>query len=286
MSDSPYIVDVTLENFSEVIIEGSRLQPVLVDFWAPWCQPCKALVPILEKLAVEYQGKFIVAKINTEEEQEIAMQFQIRSIPACKLFVDGTPVDEFSGALQEADIRTFLDKHIARESDSRIQEAQQLLLKGDADGAAQLIQDALNDNPSSTEAILAFAQLKAAIGEMEEAQKALDGLPVDEQQKPEVLMMRARMEFDVIAEKAPSIADLIRAVEEDENNSEARYQLSAQLVMHNKMQAALDQLLLLMQKDRAYGDDAARKAMIKIFNILGDDPMVPVYRSRMSNLLY
>ncbi|MEN8214680.1 MAG: thioredoxin [Pseudomonadota bacterium] len=286
MSESPYVIEVTAENFQSLILEGSLQQPVLVDFWAEWCQPCKMLTPVLEKLATAYQGKFLLAKINTEEQQELAAQFQIRSIPACKLFVNGQQADEFTGALPEEQIRAFLDKHIPRESDNLLEQAQQKLLQGDADAAASLIGLALNDDPSNPRAIVAFAQLKASIGESEAAQQALDSLPKDEQQKPEVAAMRAQIVFDEVTINAPSLEELEKIIAADAGNSEARYQLAAQLVMHNQLEAALDQLLILLQKDRGYGEDAARKAMIQVFDILGEHPIAARYRGRMFSLLH
>jgi putative thioredoxin len=290
MADSPYIVEVTEENFQSVILEGSMQQPVLIDFWASWCQPCQALMPLLAKLAEEYKGKFILAKINTEEQQAIAAQFQIRSIPAVKLVYQGKLVDEFAGALPEAEVRAFLDKHIPQEknaADQAIEQAYALLMQGESDQAAVLIQQVLEAEPSNPQAILAFAKLKAALGDMHAASEALDSLPPEEQQKPEVAAMRAQMLFDKVASGAPSIEDLNAHLLADENNSEARYQLAAQLVMQNQLEPALDHLLTLMRKDREYGDDAARKAMIQVFDILGSDhPITKKYRTRMFNYLY
>ena len=286
MSESPYVIEVTAENFQQVILDGSLQQPVLVDFWAEWCQPCKTLMPMLAKLADEYQGKFVLAKINTEEQQELAGQFQIRSIPACKLFVNGQMSDEFTGALPEEQIRIFLDKHIPRESDNLVEQAQQLLQQGDADAAADLIAQTLKEDPANSRAIIAFAQLKASIGESDAAQQALDSLPEDEQKKPEVAAMRAQIVFDEATINAPPLEELEKIVAANAGNSEARYQLAAQLVMHNQLEAALDQLMILLQKDRGYGDDAARKAMIRVFDILGEHPTAAKYRSRMFGLLH
>jgi putative thioredoxin len=290
MADSPYIVEVTEENFQSVILEGSMQQPVLIDFWASWCQPCQALMPLLAKLAEEYKGKFILAKINTEEQQAIAAQFQIRSIPAVKLVYQGKLVDEFAGALPESEVRAFLDKHIPQEksaADQAIEQVYALLMQGESDQAAVLIQQVLEAEPSNPQAILAFAKLKATLGDMQAASEAIDSLPPEEQQKPEVAAMRAQMLFDKVASGAPSIEDLNAHLLADENNSEARYQLAAQLVMQNQLEHALDHLLTLMRKDREYGDDAARKAMIQVFDILGSDhPITKKYRTRMFNYLY
>ncbi len=286
MADSPYIIEITPENFGSVVVEGSLQVPVLVDFWADWCQPCKALIPVLEKLADEYQGKFILAKVNTEQQQEIAAHFQIRSIPAVKLFKDGQPVDEFTGALPEAEIRTFLDKHIPNASSGLLEQAQQMIHEGRTDEAAGLIQQLLDEDAANPQAIIAFAQLKLAIGEKDAAQQALESLPLDEQQKPEVAAMKAQMLFESVASAAPPIEELQQKLQQDDSDSEARYQLAAQLVMQNQLEAALEELLLIVQKDRAYGDDAARKAMIQVFDIIGDHPITSTYRSRMFNYLY
>ncbi|MGD9255240.1 MAG: co-chaperone YbbN [Chromatiales bacterium] len=290
MSDSPYIIEVTEENFQSVILDGSMQQPVLIDFWASWCQPCQALMPLLAKLADEYQGKFILAKINTEEQQAIAAQFQIRSIPAVKLVYQGKLVDEFAGALPESEVRAFLDKHIPQEkseADNALEQAYTLLMQGESDQAAVLIQQVLKAEPSNPQAILAFAKLKATLGDMSAATEALDSLPKEEQDKPEVAAMRAQMLFDHVASEAPAIEDLNAMLLADEKNSEARFQLAAQLVMQGQLETALEHLLVLMRSDREYGDDAARKAMIQVFDILGGDhPITKTYRTRMFNYLY
>jgi putative thioredoxin len=289
MADSPYIVEVTAENFQTVILEGSMQQPVLIDFWADWCGPCKQLMPVLTKLADEYAGKFILAKINTEEQQAIAAQFQIRSIPSVKLVHQGQLVDEFNGALPEAEIRAFLDKHIQHEvsaADTGIEQAYAFMMEGRSEEAAALIQQALDADPTNPQAIIAFAKLKATLGDMNAAKQALDSLPQEEQDKPEVAAMRAQMLFDKVASEAPPLDDLNAMLLADENNSEARYQLAAQLIMHNQLEPALEHLLTLMRKDREYGDDAARKAMIQVFDILGDHPITKKYRSKMFNYLY
>ena len=290
MTDSPYITEVTEENFQSVILDGSMQQPVLIDFWASWCQPCQALMPLLAKLADEYQGKFILAKINTEEQQAIAAQFQIRSIPAVKLVYQGKLVDEFAGALSESEVRAFLDKHIpheASEGENAIEQAYTLLMQGESDQAAVLIQQVLEAEPSNPQAIVAFAKLKATLGDMSAATEALDSLPREEQDKPEVVAMRAQMLFDKVASEAPAIEDLNAMLLADEKNSEARYQLAAQLVMQGQLETALEHLLVLMRSDREYEDDAARKAMIQVFDILGGDhPITKTYRTRMFNYLY
>ena len=161
MAESPYIIDVTRENYAQVM-KASFEVPVLIDFWASWCQPCQALMPVLAKLADEYQGKFVLGKLNTEEQQEIAAQFGIRSIPNVKLFRNGQPVDEFMGALPERAVREFLDRHIARESDVTVQEAREKLAAGDADAAIALLNQARAADPDNPRVVLALAGAQAA----------------------------------------------------------------------------------------------------------------------------
>jgi putative thioredoxin len=287
MAESPNIIQVTQENFASVVLEGSRARPVLIDFWAEWCQPCKALLPILTSLAQAYQGKFLLAKINTEEQQELAAQFGIRSIPTVKLFKDGQPVDEFMGALPEAEIRAFLDKHIPNEADELLAQANQLIQRGEIEAAIRLVETAKEADPGNPRFLVAYARLKAAIGEIGEARAVLEVLPASVQEHPDVIGLRAQLMFDAVAEAAPPAAELEQTLSSDPGNSEARYQLAAQLAMEGQYEQALEQLLLLLQKDRAYGDDAARKGMLAIFDIFGGSgDLVNRFRNRMFNALH
>ena len=268
-------------------MEGSRSVPVLVDFWAEWCQPCKLLMPILARLAETYQGKFILAKINTEEQQAIAAEFGIRSIPTVKLFRHGEPVDEFMGALPESEIRAFLDRHIPRESDQLVAQADQLIQTGKTEQAVKLIEKARAEDPDNPRVQLAFARLQATLGDIEGAEQVLAGLPPEEQEKPEIKGLRARFRFDRVAAAAPDPDQLETALARNPDNSEARYQLAAHKVMRNDFQGALELLLTLLQQDRQYDDEAARKGMLSVFEILGGSgELVNRYRNRMFNALH
>jgi len=286
MADSPHVVNVTTADFDRVVVQESRERPVLVDFWAEWCGPCRMLTPVLVKLAESYRGKLLVAKVNTEQEQALAQQFGIRSIPAVKLFRNGQVVDEFTGALPENAIREFIDRHIPRESDKLAAQAQQALMQGDADRARALLDAARQMDPESPRVLLAEAQFHATLGDMAAAEKALAQLPYEEAQKPEVIAFRAQIHFDAVSMQAPEPQALMARLSSNPADSEARYQLAAHLVMAGRFEEALEQLFQLMQKDRKYGDDAARKGLLLVFDILGSNPLVSRYRSKLFNLLH
>jgi putative thioredoxin len=287
MADSPYVLNVTAENFEQVVLAGSMKQPVLVDFWADWCAPCRQLMPILAKLADDYGGAFVLAKIDTEAEQALAAQFGIRSLPTVQLFKGGQPVDQFMGALPEAQVREFLDRHIERESDKLLIRAKGLLAAGDIDAGAALIEQVRAADPEHKRLPIAEAQVKAALGDAAAAAELLQRIPVDLADDPEVAALRSQLDFAVVLAGAPPAHACEARVESDPNDSEARYQLAAHQVIAGDYEAALENLMTLMQKDRAYGDDAARKGMLRIFDLLGGSgDLVSRYRARLSRALY
>jgi len=285
MADSAFIIDVTRENYAQ-LMEASFEVPVLVDFWASWCQPCHALMPILAKLAEEYQGKFLLGKLNTEEEQEIAAQFGIRSIPNVKLFRNGQPVDEFMGALPEKAVREFLDRHVARESDANVQQAREQLAAGNAAAAIVLLQEAREADPDNPRVTVALAESQAAAGDTAAAEATLASLPVSEQDKPEAASLRSRLFFEGQLAGAPDAAELETRLAGDPDDNEARFQLALRKVVGQDYDAAMELLLELMKKDRAFGDDAGRNTLLKVFELLGDDPRVGTFRRRMASLLH
>jgi len=285
MADSPFIVDVTRENYQQVM-ETSFKVPVLLDFWASWCQPCHMLMPTLAKLAEEYEGRFILGKLNTEEEQEIAAQFGIRSIPNVKLFRDGLPVDEFMGALPESAVREFLERHVARESDTTVIEAREQMLSGNVDAAIARLTEAREADPDNPRITLALAEALATGGDVAAAEAILDGLPANEQVRPEVTLLKNQLYFTGKAAGAPETAELESRLETHPDDHEARLQLAMRKVTEKDYDTAMELLLELMRKDRSWGDDAGRNALLKVFELLGDDPRVGQYRRRMASLLH
>jgi putative thioredoxin len=287
MADSPYIVTLTPENFESVVIDGSFERPVVVDFWADWCAPCRMLMPILAKLAEDYRGAFTLAKLNTEEHQALAAQFGIRSLPTVQLFKDGRPVDQFMGALPEPQVREFIDRHIARASDGLLAQAQGLMAAGDLERARTLINQARSEDPDNARLALAEAQLTAARGELEEARAQLDCLPIELAHDPEVAALRGQLQFAAALQGAPAEAELERRIAADPKDSEARYRLAAYRAVAGDFESALEHLLELVKRDRAYGDDAGRKGMVAVFDLLGGaGDLVARYRARMMTALY
>ncbi len=287
MANSPYVVDVTADNFHQVVLEGSQQRPVLVDFWADWCAPCRSLAPVLTAVADSLQGKLLVAKVNTEEQQELAAQFGIRSLPTVKLFKNGQPVDEFMGALPESEVRAFIEKYIPRESDGLLQQAEALLTQGADEQAAALVAQAAAMDPDNSRVQVAQAQIKALQGEFATAEQLLNGLPLDAQDMPEAQALRAQLTFASALDGAPGAAALQQRLAADSGDSEARYQLAAHRVMAGDYEAALEELLTLLKRDRAYGEDAARKAMLQIFELLGGGgDLVSRYRGKMTSALF
>ena len=283
---SPFSLDVSDADFQTHVIEASMHQPVLVDFWASWCQPCQILKPMLENLADEYQGQFLLAKINTEESQQAAAQFGIRSIPTVKIFVNGEAVDEFMGALPENEVRAFIDKYIQRESDRMVQQAEQLLLQGQADEAIEMIKQANQLDPENGRVLIAYARACATIGNLEEARTVIDALPENLQNSDDIVALKNRMEFDQMSKDSAPPEELLAKLEANPDDHEARYQLAAQQTMSGAIEDALDNLLIIIKKDRSFNDDAARKMMFKIFDTLGaDNPLVSTYRRKLMNLL-
>jgi putative thioredoxin len=285
MADSPFTIDVTRENYAQ-FMEASFEVPVLLDFWAGWCQPCQALMPVLTKLAEEYKGKFLLGKLNTEEEQDIAAQFGIRSIPTVKLFRNGEPVDEFMGALPEGAIREFLDRHVARASDATVEQAQEYLASGDTHRAIALLTAAREDDPDNSRMTLALAQAQAMSGDLAAAEATLESLPADEKDKPEVAMLRGHFYFEGQVATAPAAADLEARLADNPDDLEALHQLALRKVVDQDYDMAMTLLLHLMQKDRGFGDDAGREGLLRVFELLGNDPRVRQYRGRMASLLH
>ncbi len=278
--------DVTQSDFEEKVIQASFRQPVVIDFWAPWCAPCKVLKPILEKLAAEYGGKFLLAKVNSDENPELSAQFAVRGIPAVKAVVNGKVVDEFSGALPEGQVRAWLDKIVPSPADELRMAAQHKMAADDLDGALQLLGEASALDPSNEWVRVDAAQIMLARGEMDEAGRLLDSLKDPEVLKDAlVLQLRAQTRL-AQAGAGASEAELTAAIAANANDLDARLKLANVLIATQRYAEGMDQLLEIVQRDRTFQDDIGRKTLLDVFNLLGGQgELVMAYRRKLASAL-
>ncbi|MDP1525272.1 MAG: tetratricopeptide repeat protein [Rhodocyclaceae bacterium] len=263
--------DVSLADFDEKVLTASQQVPVLVDFWAPWCQPCRILKPLLEKLAAEYGGQFILAKINSDENQELSQRYGVRGIPAVKAFVGGQLADEFTGALPEPQIREFLERLIPSPAESLRQEALALAAGGDLPTARKLLADAINLDPKNDVAYLDFVELSIDANELAEAKELLDVIADRARDRSRVDSLQARLQLAISGGSA-NIGALYAQLTADADQHEARLQLSNALAVQQKYRDALEQLIEIVRRDRKWNDEAARKAMLNLFTLLAAQP--------------
>ena len=278
--------DVTAQNFSTSVVQASRETLILVDFWAPWCGPCKTLMPVLTKLAEEYQGAFKLAKVNIDEQQQLAAQFGVRSVPTVKVVKNGQIVDEFMGAIPESQIRALLAKHLTRQSDVLMQQAYEQFIDGDKQALDAMIEIA-NADPANHQARLLLVDALLREKRHDDAKAILQALPDEIRTKPDVAGILARLTAMEQAQDLPDMNTLLKSVADNPGDYAAREQLSTHYVLQANYEAAMEQLLEIMRRDRSYGEDAGRKGLIKIFEMLGGSgELITRYRQKMASLLY
>jgi putative thioredoxin len=281
-------IDVSEKDFNEIVIEGSRRVPVIVDFWAPWCAPCRALAPVLEKLATEHQGKFTLVKVNSDENQPLAAQWGVRGIPNVKAFVGGELVDEFSGALPEPMVREFLKRVIPSPAEELRLEAQAVYRESrDGVKTLALLTQALELDPRYEPALIDAAAVLADLGRHEEAKAFLDRLTPVTQMDERVAALRARMDFADAAVHGLDAQTLERCLAQAPDDLETRLQLANLYAAQQDYARALDHLLEIVRRDRAFRDDVGRRTMLQIFGVLGpQDERVSEYRRRLASAMY
>lgn len=270
------MIDISLQNFEADLINSSMTQPVLLDIWAPWCGPCKALGPLLEKLEVAYAGRFKLAKLNSDEQQEIAGQlsqmFGVRSIPFCVMFKDGQPVDGFVGALPEADIRKFLDKHVpsAEETaaDEELQEAEELLAEGDTESALERLQEAVAINPGNDAARFDYLRALLSAGRLDDAKRAFE--PVAAKVIPDARLTACGLWIAACdtARQARSPELLQQAIAANKRDFDARYELAQTHFAAQRFTQALDELLEIIMRDKAWRDELPRKNYVAVLELM------------------
>lgn len=283
-----FIHDVSQTDFDELVVAASHQQPVVIDFWAPWCAPCKVLKPMLEKLAEEYGGKFVLAKVNSDENQELSARYAVRGIPAVKAMVKGKIVDEFTGALPEREVRAWLDKIIPSPADELRAAAQQKWQSGDVAGALQLLADASSLAPNNEWVRVDCAEILLAQGEVAEARTLLESLrDLDIQKDGRVLQLQAKAKLAELNAGGVDEAVLLAAIEKNENDLEARLKLAQVWVASQHYADGMDQLLEIVRRDRTFQDDIARKTLLDVFNLLsGQSELVATYRRKLASSLY
>jgi len=300
------MIDITVENFEAEVVAASMNVPVLVDFWAPWCGPCKSLGPVLEKLETDYAGRFKLAKIDSDQEQQLAAMFGIRSIPTCVLMMNGQPVDGFTGALPEGKVREFLDKHVpsAEEVQAEVEEEQALdaLAEGDTDTALEKLQHAVATDPANDDARFDYVKLLLQLGREDDAKVAFAPVIAKAPGSRKLGALKAWMDaLDFVAagahaEGAGAVFDAEIAA--NKRDFEARFGRARWLMVQQRWQDAMDELLEILMRDKAWNEEAARKTFVAILEIIEppkvkvadgqippEDPLVATYRRRLSSVV-
>ena len=300
------MIDITVENFEAEVVAASMNVPVLVDFWAPWCGPCKSLGPVLEKLETDYAGRFKLAKIDSDKEQQLAAMFGIRSIPTCVLLMNGQPVDGFTGALPEGKVREFLDKHVpsAEEVLAEVEEDQALdaLAEGDTDTALEKLQHAVATDPANDDARFDYVKLLLQLGRDDDAKVAFAPVIAKAVGSRRLGALKAWMDaIDFIAVSAygeSAEAEFDAKIAVSKRDFDARFGRARWLMAQQRWQDAMDELLEILMRDKTWNEEAARKTYVAILEIIEppkvkvadgqippEDPLVATYRRRLSSVV-
>ncbi|WP_127091373.1 thioredoxin [Aquabacter cavernae] len=285
------IIDTTTQTFMADVIEESRSRPVLVDFWAPWCGPCKTLGPVIEKAVKAAKGKVKLAKMNIDDHPAIAGRLGIQSIPAVYAFVNGQPVDGFMGALPESQVAAFIERLTGGAADADMAEvlaaAEQALAEGDAPGAAEVFAHVLAEEPDNLKALGGLVRAQILGGALEQAKATLDMVPAGKEGDAAIAAARAALELAEQAASLGDIAPLEAAVAADPADFQARFDLALAYNARNKRDVALQHLLDIVRRDRAWNEDGARKQLLQLFEAWGPtDPHTVAGRKKLSTILF
>lgn len=286
MTEQTHVFDATTATFEADVLQASTQTPVLVDFWATWCGPCKTLGPILEKLAGEYHGAFRLAKVDVDKEQEIAAAFQIRSVPTVFLVKDGQIVDGFPGAVPEGQLREFLKQHGVEPAAPAAAEDAAAELELDPHAQVLALRKAIEADADKPELKLDLALALLKTGAAAEAESLLDALPANLATDDRAIRAHARLGFMALAKEAPPVEVLEAAISSNPDDLRARHLLGVQQLMAGQAQLALDQFLEMLRRDRSYQEGLPRKALIEAFRVVEDEDLIGQYRRKMAALLF
>ena len=288
------IKDVSEATFMQDVVEASKEKPVIVDFWAPWCGPCKTLGPQLEEAVNGANGAVTMAKVNIDENQMIAGQMQVQSIPTVFAFFNGQPVDGFQGAISASEIKAFVDRVVAANGgeaesglDSAVQSAEQMFEEGDIESALETFSAILQEDTNNLKSYIGLIKCHLALGDLDQAEAILNGIPAEISQSPEVEPIHAQIQLAKQALDAGPIDDLQQLVEKNPSDHEARFKLAQALHGSGQIEEAVDQLLELFKRDREWNDEAAKSQLFVIFEALeANNPIVLNGRRKLSSLIF
>ena len=300
------MIDITVENFEAEVVAASMTVPVLVDFWAPWCGPCQSLGPVLEKLETDYAGRFTLAKIDSDQEQQLAAMFGVRSIPTCVLMMGGQPVDSFTGAQTEGQVRAFLDKHVpaaeAAPEEEPEYDAQAALAAGDVDTALEKLQHAVLAAPDDDDIRFDYVKLLLQLDREDDAKVAFAPVIAKAGLSRKLGALKSWMDaidfIAITALKQGDIAEFDAKIAANKRDFEARFGRARALMVQQRWQDAMDELLDILMRDKAWNDEAARKTFVAILELIQppavkvadgqippEDPLGATYRRRLSSVV-
>ena len=289
-ADGSLIKDSNTADFMQDVIEASVQVPIIVDFWAPWCGPCKQLGPALEKAVTEAGGLVRMVKINVDENQELAAQLRVQSIPAVFAFKDGRPIDGFAGSVPESQIKSFVDRLLGGAKpplEQALDAAREMLEAGTADEALVLYQQIQAEAPDNEMAVAGVIRASLAIGDREAADAIIATLPFELRNKPEIAAALSAVELDEATKDAGDIFPLREKVDADPKNPEARFDLAMGLCSVGQHELAIDEFLELIRMNRSWNEEAGRIQLLKVFDTLGPTHELTVAgRKRLSSILF
>mgnify|MGYP001546948901 CR=1 FL=1 len=283
---SDYIVNIDETNAAALLIVESHKRPVVVDFWADWCEPCKVLMPLLEKIATEYQGAFLLAKVNADEQQMIAQQFGVRSLPTVMVIQDGQPVDGFAGAQPETQVRAMLEKYLPKPWDGLLEQAREVMDQGDFAAALAPLRQAWEESGKRHDITIALAHALVECLRLDEAEQVLEGVRMADQDAA-YEQVRAQLEIKREAAKSPEIEALEQRLAESPKDLDVRHQLAVQYTNAGQFKEGMEHFVEILRVDLDHGDGATKRLLLDSIATLGmGDPLAAEYLRKLYSVLY